>query len=42
MESIILYFFTFVNSNKILNVNTLLICLLRKNIKYVQKYVDFD
>ena len=33
-------FFTYVDSNKILNINTLLMCLLRgkkQNIKYIEK-----
>ena len=30
MESIVIHFFTYVDNNKILNINILLMCLLKK------------
>ena len=43
MESIVIHFFTYVDKNKILNINILLMCLLKKKkTNFFSKTVHFD
>ena len=43
MESIVIHFFTYVDNNKILNINILLMCLLKKKkTNFFSKTVHFD